>query len=83
MSRRASARLDPSELIEIAEVLDHPPSDAPAARQSPIAPNLAILPAKRMAQVHAPSEQTKGRQEIPEVDATRSNSLQTTSNYLI
>ena len=62
---RQRARLDPSALVELAKLrdrlLDHPPSDTNAAHQGPIAMNLPVLLANRMAQVHAPSEPTAGR----------------------
>ena len=65
---RKRARLHPSVLIELAKVrhrlLDHPPSNAHAAHQAPIAMNLAVLLANRMAQVHAPSEPTAAPSKI-------------------
>ena len=66
---RKRARLDPSALVELAKVgdrlLDHAPSNPNAAHQTPIAMDLAVLPANRMAQVHAPFEPTESLQKIP------------------
>ncbi len=46
-----------------ARLLDHPPSDPNAAHQRPIAMNFPVLPANRVAQIHAPSEPTRRRFE--------------------
>src|SRR5208337_3227869 len=84
---RQSARLDPSALVEFAKLrdrlLDHPPPNTNAAHQGPIAMNLAVLLANRMAQVHAPSEPTAALQKIPKVVTTRSNPPRRRCNSLI
>jgi hypothetical protein len=65
---RKRARLNPSALGELAKLcdrlLDHPPSNPNAAHQAPIAMNLAVLLANRVAQVHAPSEPTAAPSKI-------------------
>jgi len=62
---RQRARFRPSALVELAKLrdrlLDHPSSDTNNAHQGPIAMNLPVLLANRVAQVHAPSEPTAGR----------------------
>jgi len=70
ISRRAKrARLDPSARVELAKLrhrlLDHAPSNTNAAHQTPIAMDFPILPANRVAQVHAPSELTESLETIP------------------
>ncbi len=66
---RQRARLDPSALVELAKLrdrlLDHPPSNPNAVHQVPIAMNLPVLLANRVAQVHAPSEPTAVPSKIP------------------
>ena len=66
---RKRARRDPSVLVELAKMcdrlLDHPPADPNAAHQRPIAMNLPVLLANRMAQVHAPFEPTTAPSKIP------------------
>jgi hypothetical protein len=84
---RQRARLDPSPLVELAKLrhrlLDHPPPDPNAAHQAPIAMNLPVLPANRVAQVHTPSEPISAPQKIPLVVTTRSNPPPPPSKYLI
>ncbi len=84
---REHARLDPSALVELAKMrdrlLDHAPRDPNAPHQAPIAMNLPVLPANRMAQVHAPFEPTADRQKRPKVGTTRANAPCPPSNYLI
>ena len=66
---RQRARLNPPVLIELAKLrhrlLNHPPPDTNAAHQTPVAMNLAVLLANRVAQVHAPSEPTSAPRKYP------------------
>lgn len=84
---RQRARLHPSVLVEFAKMrdrlLDHPRPNTNAAHQTPIAMNLPVLPANRVAQVHAPSEPTAAQEKIPKVVTTRSTLPFPHSNYLI
>ena len=68
ISWRASARAcNATVLIELAKMrhrlLNDAPADAHAAHQAPIAVNLPVLLANRMAQVHAPSEPDRAAKE--------------------
>ena len=84
---RKRSRLNAPVLIELAEMrhrlLDDAPPDTHAAHQPPIAVNLPVLLANRVAQVHAPSEPHRQRKKIPKVGTTRSNQLRAHSNPLI
>ena len=66
---RKFARLDASTLVELAkmryDLLDHTPAEAHAAHQAPIAVDLSVLFANRMAQVHASSEQASSKRKYP------------------
>jgi hypothetical protein len=83
---RQGARLDPSVLVELAKLrnrlLDHQPSDTNAPHQAPIAMNFPVLPANRVAQVHAPFEPAPAPKKIPKVGTTRANPPRPPSNYL-
>src|SRR5579862_1714615 len=61
--------LDHSVLIELAELryrlLDDTPTDAHAAHKPPVAMNLPVLLANRIAQVHAPSEPIGRQRKYP------------------
>ena len=74
---RQRPRLKPSVLIELAKLrhrlLDHAPADAHAAHQAPVAVNLPVLLANRVAQVHAPSQPPPAPKKIPKVGTTRPN----------
>src|SRR5208282_20821 len=84
---RQRARLHTSVLVELAKMrdrlLDHPFSNTNAPHQTPIAMNLPVLPANRVAQVHAPSEPTATASKRPKVVTTRSNQPRAPSKYLI
>src|SRR5260221_10178334 len=54
-------------------LLDDTTPDTNAAHQAPVAVNLPVLLANRVAQVHAPSKPPPQRKKIPEVVTTRSN----------
>ena len=62
-------RLNATVLIKLAEMryslLNDTASDTNAAHQPPIAVNLPVLFANRMAQVHAPSEPTASKRKYP------------------
>src|SRR5438105_2150093 len=64
-------------------LLDDAPPNPHAAHQAPIAVNLSILLANRVAQVHAPSEPPPQPKKIPKVVTTRSNHPRASSNPLI
>src|SRR5260221_6766507 len=64
-------------------LLDDTTPDTNAAHQTPIAVNLPVLLANRVAQVHAPSEPPPQRKKIPKVVTTRSNHPPAPSNPLI
>src|SRR5262249_48176423 len=80
-------RLKPTVLIEFAEMrhglLNDPPSNAHTAHQTPIAVDLAVLLANRVAQIHAPSQPPKSQKKIPKVGTTHPNHCQTLRNPLI
>src|SRR6266851_2813777 len=86
-SARKRSRLNASVPIELAKMrhrlLDDAPPDAHTAHQTPIAVNLPVLLANRVAQVHAPSEPPPQRKKIPKVVTTRSNHPRAPSNPLI
>src|SRR5216684_5737503 len=68
-SARKRSCLNASVLIELAKMrhrlLDDASPDAHAAHQAPIAVNLPVLLANRVAQVHAPSEPLRGERKYP------------------
>jgi len=70
-------RLNTSMLIELAKLrhrlLDHAPSDAHAPDQPPVAVDLPVLPANRVAQIHAASEPHPKPKKIPKVGTTWPN----------
>src|SRR5258707_9512771 len=74
---RQRPRLNATVLVEFAKMrhrlLDDPTPDTNAAHQAPVAVNLPVLLANRVAQVHAPSKPPPQRKKIPEVVTTRSN----------
>ncbi len=80
ISRRASARASNAPvLIKLAKLrhrlLNDAPPDAHAPHQTPIAVDLAVLPASRVAQVHAPiRNHSSAAKEIPKVVTTRAKS---------
>src|ERR1700722_7283837 len=84
---RKRERLDPAMLIELAELrdrlLDHSSANPNAAHQGPIAMDLPVLLANRMAQVHAPFDPTKRRQKIAKVVTTPAIPPPQRSNHLI
>src|SRR5262249_58496318 len=86
-SARKNSRLNASVLIELTQMrhrlLDDASPDAHAAYQAPIAMNLSVLLANRVAQVHAPSEPRPQPKKIPKVVTTRSNHPRAPSNPLI
>src|SRR5713101_6571934 len=86
-SARKRSCLNASVLIELAKMrhrlLDDAPPDAHAAHQAPIAVNLPVLLANRVAQVHAPSDPPPKRKKIPKVVTTRSNHPRAPPNPLI
>jgi hypothetical protein len=71
------SRLKPAVLVQFAEMrdglLNHPPSDAHAPHQAPVAVNLAVFLANRVAQIHAPSPPQKSQKKIPLVGTTCPN----------
>jgi hypothetical protein len=77
-STRKCSRLNASVLIELAKMrhrlLDDAPPDAHATHQAPIAVNLTVLLANRVAQVHAPSQPPPRRKKIPKVVTLKSPS---------
>src|SRR5258708_7611503 len=64
-------------------LLDDTTPDTNAAHQAPVAVNLPVLLANRVAQVHAPSKPPPQRKKIPEVVTTRSNHPHKPSKPLI
>ena len=84
---RQRPRLNPAVLVKLAKMrhrlLNDATPDANAPHQTPIAVDLPILLANRMAQVHAPSEPVSPRKKIPKVVTTRSNRLVRTPQLLI
>src|SRR6516165_6746094 len=64
-------------------LLNHTPTDADAANKAPIAMNLPILLANRVAQIHAPSEPIAPPNKIPKVVTTPRNHPRTPPNRLI
>ncbi len=54
-----------------------------SVNQAPITVNLAVLPANRVAQIHAPSQLEPPRKKIPKVVTTRPNRPSATTNLLI
>src|SRR4029078_12494895 len=86
-SARKNSRLNASVLIELTQMryrlLDDAPPDPHTAYQAPIAMNLSVLLANRVAQVHAPSEPRPQPKKIPKVVTTRSNHPRAPSNPLI
>src|SRR5215471_12301735 len=64
-------------------LLNHPPTHANAAHQAPIAMNLPVLLANRVAQIHAPSEANTLRKKIPKVVTTPANQFRSPPNQLI
>src|SRR5262249_33840059 len=79
--------LNHSAFIELAELryrlLDYTPSHAHAAHKPPVAVNLPVLLANRVAQVHAPSEPIAPPKKMPKVGTTCSNQPFTLPNHLI
>src|SRR5262245_59471875 len=79
--------LDPSMLVEFTKVrhrlLDHPLADPHAAHQAPVAVDLAVLLANRMAQVHAPPEPPPPQKKMPKVVTTRRRAPFRSPNPLI
>ena len=71
------SRLKPTVLVQFAKMgdslLNHPPSDAHAANQAPVAMNLAVFLANRVTQIHAPPQPQKSQEKIPLVGTTRPN----------
>src|ERR1700690_196991 len=63
-------------------LLHNTTADTNAAHQAPIAVNLPVLLANRMAQVHAPSKPPRKRKKIPKVVTTRSNRCLAPTNPL-
>ena len=80
-------RLNAAALVQFAEMryglLNDAAPDANAPHQTPIAVDLPILLANRMAQVHAPSQPRPPGKKIPKVVTTRSNRPRKPSNQLI
>ncbi len=76
---RQRPRLDATVLIELAEMrhrlLNDATTNTNAAHQAPIAMNLAVLLANRVAQIHAPSKPPSQLKKIPKVGTTRPNQL--------
>jgi hypothetical protein len=89
ISRRASARASTrpcsSSSPRCATVcwMTRCPTRTHTAYQAPIAVNLSVLLANRVAQVHAPSEPAPPRKKIPKVVTTRSNRSAAPPNPLI
>jgi hypothetical protein len=84
---RQRPRLQPPLPVELTEMghrlLNDATTDTNAAHKAPIAVNLPVLFANRMAQIHAPSEPTAPPKKIPKVVTTRSNQLRAPANRLI
>src|SRR6516164_639964 len=64
-------------------LLNHTPTNADAAHKAPIAMNLPILLANRVAQIHAPSEPIAPHNKIPKVVTTPRNHPRTPPTRLI
>ena len=79
--RNASVRIDLAKMRH--RLLNDAPPDTNAAYQPPIAVNLPVLLANRVAQVHAPSKPHRQRMKIPKVGTTRSNQPSAPPNPLI
>src|ERR1700756_2956217 len=79
--------LNTTAFIEFAKLrhclLNDAPPDTNAANQAPITVNLAILPANRVAQIHAPSQLEPPQKKIPKVVTTGLNRPFATTNPLI
>jgi hypothetical protein len=62
-------RFNATVLVELAKMrhrlLDDAPPDAHAAHQTPVAVNLPVLLANRVAQIHAPSELLRSKRKYP------------------
>src|SRR5204863_10181404 len=84
---RQRPRLHPPLLIELAKMghclLNDATTHTNTANKTPIAVNLPVLLANRMAQIHVPSEPTVPLKKIPKVFTTCSNQLRAPSNRLI
>ena len=78
--------LNTTALIELTEprhrLLNDAPPDTNTANQAPVTVNLAVLPANRVAQIHAPSQPEPPRKKMPKVATTRSNRPSPTANPL-
>ena len=74
-SARQRARFEAAAFVEFAEMrnrlLDHSPPHPDAAHQRPVAMDLAVLLASRVAQVHAPSKSRPPAKEMAMVATTR------------
>ena len=83
---RQRPRLHATLLIQLAEMghglLNDPTADTDAAHQTPIAVDLPVLLANRVAQIHAPSQPAKQQKKTPLVVTTRPNALRSDPQLL-